>query len=34
MADLVFVGLTVVCFGVGRLYVIACARLKVGSKHD
>lgn len=32
MADLIFIVLTFVCFGVGHLYVTACARLKVSPK--
>ncbi len=28
MQDLIFVALTFVCFGIGRLYVNACDRLK------
>jgi hypothetical protein len=29
MQDLIFVTLTITCFGVGLLYVAACDRLKV-----
>jgi hypothetical protein len=32
MADLLFIVLTLLCFGVGHVYVTACDRLKVRPK--
>ncbi len=34
MSDLIFVVLTVACFGVAQLYVKGCDRLKVVPRHD
>ena len=34
MADLIFLALSLLCFGVAVAYVEGCDRLKARSKHD
>lgn len=34
MADLIFIVLTLLCFGVGHTYVMGCDRLKGKPKND